>query len=448
MNRVLIIEDELSMRLGLKFTLEDAGYKVDTAEDGTEGIACILKTAYDIIITDYRLPGHNGIEILGHIKKHQHDCCVIMITAYAEIETAVNAVKLGAFDYIQKPFEPTLLLDIIERFAAQTGKTSCGADPQDAEEGFFGIIGNSREIQKVFNFVHAVAKTDSSVMLYGESGTGKELVANAIHYLSSRKDKNIVRINSATIPEDLLEAELCGYEKGAFTGAFQQKKGKLEIAHEGTFFFDEIGDMPLHVQTKLLRIIENKSFERLGGNTEITIDTRFIFATRMNIPEMIAKGDFREDLYYRINVLSVTLPPLRDRRDDAAAIAKYYAVHFSRKQSRAVPSFSADFCEFLDVYDFPGNVRELKHIMENAVTFCPGEEISLDCLPDSVLLKYSPEEEHNACLLDSSVKEAEKHTILGALESFSGRKSDAAAFLGISRVTLWRKMKELGIAEK
>ncbi|TCK58408.1 sigma-54-dependent transcriptional regulator [Seleniivibrio woodruffii] len=449
MNRILIIEDELSMRLGLRFTLEDAGYDVCVAETGEQGMDIISREVFDVIVTDFRLPGYNGIEILEKVKEISPSTCVIVITAFAEIENAVKAIKLGAFDYIQKPLDPSKLIEMIDRFLSGTHKsnksTCCDAGKQPSS-GNFGILGQSRAVGRIFDFISASAKSDSSVMIFGESGTGKELVANAIHLMSKRCDSNIIKINSASIPEELLEAELCGYEKGAFTGAFQQKKGKLELAHEGTFFFDEIGDMPFNMQTKLLRIIENKSFERLGGNKEIYIDTRFVFATRMNISELISAGRFREDLFYRINVLTISLPPLRDRREDILTIAEHYATEFSKKLGKSVPDFSEEFKEFLSGYDFPGNIRELKHLMENIITFCDGGTVFVRNIPSDILNRHDRTVDTvGNSQLDYNIKEIEKSTILDALNRFLWRKSEAAKYLGISRATLWRKMKELGI---
>lgn len=451
MHKILIIEDELSMRLGLRFTLEDAGFVVSVAETGSSGMELVEKEKYHMIITDFRLPDYNGIEILARVKTVSPETCVIVITAFAEIENAVKAIKLGAFDYIQKPFEPSKLLEIIERFFENSEfEKQLFPDPQKGNKRCvtenFGILGKGSSVKKVFEFINAAAKSDSSVMIFGESGTGKELVANAIHHSSNRSKNSLIKINSASIPAELLEAELCGYEKGAFTGAFQQKKGKLEMAHGGTFFFDEIGDMPFNMQTKLLRIIENKSFERLGGNSEIKVDTRFIFATRMNISGLIAKGSFREDLYYRINVLSITLPQLKERKEDILVISRYYTEFFCKKLFKPIPEFNDDFIDFLHSYDFPGNIRELKHMIENIVTFSKGDKITVEHIPDDIIAKHEHfEKSFFNKQLDSNVRDMEKITIINALNRFSWKKNEAAEFLGISRATLWRKMKELSI---
>lgn len=315
--KILVIEDELSVRLGISCTLEGEGYKVKTAENGINGIGLFEKESFDIVITDLRLPGADGIEVLKSVKNISPDTGVIMITAFADVKTAVEAMKQGAYDYLSKPFDSSELLIVIERFIRQRGleleNIRLKEEVKDKKQ-FEQLVGASPAMQSIFQIIESVAKTDSSVIIYGESGTGKELVANAIHNLSPRKEKPFITINCAAIPETLLETEIFGHEKGAFTGAVQRRKGKFEAADKGTIFFDEIGDMPLSLQAKLLRVLQSHTFQRLGGNESITVNVRTIYATRKNLKEEVKAGRFREDLFFRINVLPVILPPLRKRK--------------------------------------------------------------------------------------------------------------------------------------
>ena len=449
MKKILIVEDELSMRLGLAYTLEAAGYAVTAAERGDDGIALIGKQRFDVVVTDMRLPGADGLAVLKAVRKAQPDAGVIVITGYADVQTAVEAMKLGAFDYIAKPFEPAHLLSLVERFLCQTAHVEDNQrlrEEMAEHQRFEEIVSNSPSMLSVFNLIQMAAKTDSSVIILGESGTGKELVANAVHNRSPRRDKPFIKVNCAAIPENLLEAELCGYEKGAFTGALQRKKGKLETADGGTFFFDEIGDMSFPLQAKLLRVLESRSFERVGGTEPVQVDIRFIFATMRRLPDEIRKGRFREDLYYRINVLPIILPPLRERADDIPLLLHFFVAHFCRKQERQVLDIAPEAMELLSSYPYPGNVRELKHAVEMAVTFCSDRVITSSCLPGEIRDSTpSPRGRGDAGALESSRKETERQTIINVLRKTGGRKMAAAKALGISRETLWRKLKEYHI---
>ena len=450
MKKILIIEDELSMRLGLAYTLKAAGYVVTAAERGDEGVDLIGKQRFDVVVTDMRLPGADGLDVLKAVRKAQPNTGVVVITGYADVQTAVEAMKLGAFDYIAKPFEPAHLLSLVERFLCQTAHVEDSQrlrEEMAEHQRFEEIVSNSPSMLSVFNLIQMAAKTDSSVIIYGESGTGKELVANAVHNRSPRRDKPFIKVNCAAIPENLLEAEMCGYEKGAFTGALQRKKGKLETADGGTFFFDEIGDMSFPLQAKLLRVLETRSFERVGGTEQVHVDIRFIFATMRRLPDEIRKGRFREDLYYRINVLPITLPPLRERADDIPLLLHFFVAHFCRKQGRQVLDIAPEAMELLRYYPYPGNVRELKHAVEMAVTFCSDRIITPSCLPAEIrestpALKGA---RGDAGALESRRKETEQQTIINVLRKTGGRKMAAAKALGISRETLWRKLKEYNI---
>ncbi len=373
MFKILLIEDERPMRLGLLHALKADGYRVKAAASGKEGIKLLEGESFDIAITDLRLPDISGIDVLKAIKDISQDTGVIVVTAFAEVKTAVEAMREGAYDYISKPFDPDELLLVINRFIKH--KELENQNFRLREEllkcgRFENVIGESPAMKALFGKISIVAKTDSSVIIFGESGTGKELVANAIHNLSPRKDKPLVKINCAAIPDTLIESELFGYEKGAFTGANQRRKGKFEMADSGTIFLDEIGDLPLPVQAKLLRVLENRTFDRLGGNESLTVDVRTIYATARNLKEEVQANKFRGDLYYRLNVLPLTIPPLRERREDIPMLVDHFLRMYEEKAGKSGLTISPAAMDLLLSYDYPGNVRELKHALEMAVTFC------------------------------------------------------------------------------
>jgi len=444
--KILIIEDEFSVRLGISYTLEGAGYKVISAIDGSKGIKIFGEESFDIVITDLRLPGADGIEVLKFVKSISSDTGVIVMTAFADVKTAVEAMKEGAYDYISKPFDPDELLIVIERFIKhrdlEVENVRLRREVGECKQ-FQHIIGTSPAMQAVFEKIDVVAKTDSAVMIYGESGTGKELVANAIHNISPRSGLPFIKINCAAIPETLLESELFGHEKGAFTGALQRRKGKFEMANSGTMFLDEIGDMPLNLQAKLLRILESNTFERVGGNESVTVDVRTIYATGKNLKEEVKAGRFREDLYYRINVLPIMLPPLRERREDITLLVEHFLEIFANKTGKHDVVISPAAMAGFMAYDYPGNVRELRHAVEMAVTFCKGHVIERDCLPAE--MKGIDMKQHiNNLPVTEKVKAFERELLARALEEAGGKKKEAARKLGISRGTLWRKLKEHG----
>ena len=452
MREILVVDDELSMRLGLAHTLREAGYAVTTAETGDEGIGKIRCGQFDLVITDLRMPGADGFEVLKAVSETSAEVGVIVITAFADVKSAVEAMKCGAYDYLAKPFDPDELLLVIDRFLKQKslGEENKILRGRLAEhEQFQEIVSAAPSMFAIFNTIKIVAKTDSSVIIYGESGTGKELVTNAIHNLSDRKEKPFVKINCAAIPKELLESELFGHEKGAFTGAQQRKKGKLETANGGTFFFDEIGDMSFLLQSKLLRVLESRSFERVGGTETVSLDVRFVFATIRNLQEEIRKGNFREDLYYRVNVLPIHLPPLRERAGDIPLLVRHYLDHFCRRQSKKISGIAPEDLSNLAMYPFPGNVRELRHAVEMAVTLCPDQIITLAHFPaeirEFVATSRDAAKKGVNAFLENHLKETEMEAIQKALRETGWRKKAAAEKLGISRETLWRRMKEYGI---
>lgn len=446
---ILLIEDELSMRLGVSHSLTASNYDVTSCEDGNEGLTTLTEQNFDLIITDLKLPGLSGMEILSKSREICPETGVIIITGYPEIDTAVSSIKKGAFDYLSKPFSNEALLIVVDRYFSyrelqlendQLRETVRGKSQSDH------FIGESSTMKAVFDRLATVAPTDVPVRIQGESGTGKELVASALHKLSKRKDKLYLKINCAAIPEDLLESELFGHEKGAFTSAVQAKKGKFEVADGGTIFFDEIGELPLSLQAKLLRVLEEHEITRLGSHESIKVDVRTIFATAKNLKKAIEERTFREDLFYRINVVPIRLPPLRERGEDISALAEHFLDFFSSKYGKKGMKISPEAYKSLLSYDYPGNVRELKNAIERAVLLSTGSQIHVTHLPS----EYRKIAEDLPCIAeDMSLSEGvmcyERQRILKALDETGGKKLLAADKLGISRKVLWKKLKDLDI---
>ncbi len=444
------------MRLGLKHDLTAAGYRVVTAENGAIGIELAEKETFALVVTDLRLPGVDGLEVLRRVKANSPETGVIVITAFAEIKSAVEAIKEGAYDYLSKPFDPEELRLAIARFLRQRylefENRRLNEEVRQCRV-FEEIVSVSPVMEAIFEKISAVARTDSPVLIHGESGTGKELAANAVHNLSRRRDKPFIKINCAAIPENLLESELFGHEKGAFTGAMQRRRGKFEAAHGGTVFLDEIGDMPLSLQAKLLRVLETSSFERLGSNEPIKVDIRLIYATAKDLAQEKEANRFRADLYYRLNILPITLPPLRHRREDIPLLARHFLEKAASKLGLPDLSVSPAAMSVLMTYDYPGNVRELKHAVEMAATFCKGGFIEPGDLPAAMArsgdaagaatgTRAALTVMDNHLPLPEKIKIFERELLANALEATGGRKQEAANRLGVSRGTLWRKLKE------
>ncbi|MCX8070393.1 MAG: sigma-54 dependent transcriptional regulator [Thermodesulfovibrionales bacterium] len=450
--QILIVEDDPIMRLGMEHFLRSRGYEIMTCSDGNEAIEILEKMSFDIIISDLKMPYYDGFEILKRSKNIQPHAYFIIITAYADIKDAVEAIRQGAFDYIAKPFSNEELLIAIEKclhFQKLENEIYQLKETLKEKVVFENIIGVSPQMQKVFKQISSVAVTDAPVLIQGQSGTGKELVANAIHNLSKRADKIMVKINCAAIPENLFESELFGYERGAFTGATKTKIGKIEYANEGTIFFDEIGDLPLSLQPKFLRLLEDNTITRLGDNREIKVDIRMIFATSKNLKDLVAKGLFREDLFYRINIVPITLPPLRERTEDIPYLVEYFLRQFCKKFNKPNLKISSHAFDVLMSYNYPGNVRELKHAIERAVILAQSDTITTQDLPQEMRLTGSIDQ---SCMsehipLEQSIKCFEKQKIIMALRETAGKKIEAAKLLGISRKVLWSKIKEYGIDE-
>jgi two-component system response regulator AtoC len=452
---ILIIDDERNTREGLRGALADQ-YDVILAEDGLRGLAMLQEQAVDMVLTDLRMPGLDGMDFIRRALKLDNPPLIIMLTAYGSVQTAIEAMKIGAYDYLAKPVN----LDNLEMMIArgldtlrQRAKTSQEQDSLGADEGLDMIIGHSKPISAVFNAVRQVASSRSTVLLSGESGTGKELFAHAIHQLSPRKDKPFIVVHCAALNENLLESELFGHEKGAFTGANERVIGRFEKADGGTLFLDEIGEITPATQVKLLRVLENRSFERVGGGTSITVDVRLIAASNRDLKAMVEAGSFREDLFYRLNVVNIALPPLRERHEDIAPLLDFYLKRCARENNRSIDGFSPEAVKVLGTYDWPGNVRELRNCVERMVVFARGSTLTLNDVPEDIRQAVSEQfadkherqsdEDSKADPLD--IKTNEKNLIIQALAECDGNRSQAAIKLNISRRTLHRKLNEYGI---
>ncbi|WKZ33805.1 MAG: sigma-54 dependent transcriptional regulator [Thermodesulfobacteriota bacterium] len=457
MSRILIIDDEPLMRISIGDALKDEGYEVSDAATGREGLAVARDgiTPFDIVITDLRLPDIDGLEVLKSLRKSSPEAMVVLITAFGAVETAVEAMKYGAYDYVTKPFAMDELLIMIRRMLRLKDLERENQALKEQVEGrynFSGIVGRSDKMNEIFEMIKVVSQTDSTVLILGESGTGKEVVASAIHRNSPRKDGPYIKVSCAAIPETLLEAELFGYDKGAFTGAVKQKKGRFELADKGTIFLDEIGELAPSIQVKLLRVLQEKEFDRLGGTGTVSADVRVICATQRDLKKDVQNGSFREDLYYRLNVVPIVLPPLRERKGDIMLLANHFLNYYSGLCKKQVKGFSVDAVEALIKYPFPGNVRELEHAVERAVVMGKGEEIQPWDLPEEIgnsnlsdCLKVFRSGEGSYENLTKAMKDFEKKYIIKVLEETNGNKTLAAKLLGVSRKTLWEKCKLLEI---
>ncbi len=440
--KILIVDDELSVRASLEEWFTEDGFQVVTAESAEDALMKMHSGPYDLILLDIKMPGMDGITLQGKIKEIDPNAMIIIITAYASVDTAVKALKQGAFDYITKPFDPDDLSNLVNNALKQKHLSDENqrlrekiSELSDVDE----IIAESDEMKRVLEMVYTVAETDSTVLIRGESGTGKELIARAIHSHSKRRYFPIVAVNCGAIPETLLESELFGHEKGAFTGAQYRRKGKIELANGGTLFLDEIGDISPKMQVDILRVLETKRFTRLGGNEEIYVDFRLVCATNKNLEKLLEEEKFREDLYYRINVFTIFIPPLRERRADIIPLAKFFIRKYARSMGKPEKKISPEVEELLLRYPWPGNVRELENAIERAMVVGKKPEITLEDLP---LMVNNHKQENQ---LVYSLMELEKTHIQKVLKETGGNVTRAASLLGIDRVTLYNKMKKYGI---
>ena len=453
---ILIIDDEPLMRISISDALKSEGYNTLSAASGSEGLKAVKDNSYDVVITDLKLPEVDGLQILKACRQFSPGTKVLMITAYASVETAVEAMKQGAYDYITKPFSMDELILTVRRLIEIKDIEDENVYLKEKIEekyDFSGIIGRSEKMQDVFEKIKIIAPTDTTVLINGESGTGKELVANAIHYNSPRKNEAFIKVSCAALPETLLEAELFGHEKGAFTGALKQKKGRFELAHKGTLFLDEIGEITQAVQVKLLRVLQEQEFERLGGTSTISIDVRIICATQRDLKKEVQKGTFREDLYYMLNVVPVYLPPLRDRKEDILLLVDHFISLCSKQMNKPVRGFSLEAKELLLKYNFPGNVRELENAVKRSATLSRNKEIQPWDLPEDICSRCMEGLKVGEGLgysetLPAALSVFEKQYIMRVLEETKGNKTLASKMLGISRKTLWEKCKLYGLMKK
>lgn len=445
--KILVVDDEAIVRESLRDWLSDAGYAVLTSGSGQQALETIDKEQIDILISDLVMPGIDGIELMKKAKEIAPGIQVIIITAYASISTAIAAMKEGAYDYIEKPVYPERVEAMLDRLVDYQGLIEENISLRqtlDESHRFENIIAKSPEMQRVIEVIKLVAKSTATVLITGQSGTGKELVARAIHSQSDRRDKPFVAVSCAALPESLLESALFGHEKGAFTGAYAQQKGRFELANGGTFFLDEIGEISAGTQVHLLRVLEERALTRVGGTEEIKVDVRIISATNKDLKEAVAHGAFREDLYYRLNVVNIHLPPLKERREDIPLLADHFLSRLALKNRKEINGFSVDAMEFLMSYEWPGNVRELENAIERAVILAKGSVIELADLPEQQGAKGSPPPSSAG----KTLKEVEREHIAGVLRKTGGNYSQAARILGITRTTLYNKTREYNLDTK
>lgn len=429
--RVLLVDDEPLMRIPLSDRLRSAGYDVTAASTGEEALEALLSTTFDVAVIDLKLPGIDGLEVLRRIRERGWDTDAVVITAHGTIGAAVEAMKLGARDFLTKPFKSASLVQLVDRYVRVR---QARLQPSCESASTHGMVGRSPQIQRVFRLIEAVAGTPATIIIQGETGTGKELVAHAIHANSSRRNQPMIRVNCAAVPETLVESELFGVERGAFTGADRTRKGRFELADKGTLFLDEVDEMPLLPQAKVLRAIQEGEFERLGGTETVRVDVRLIAATKTDLRQKVDAGKFREDLYYRLNVLPIMVPPLRERTGDVLELAQHFAFTMASEQGRPVPRFSPATTAWLQGHAFPGNVRELKNLTTRAVALCKGDTIELEHL--GIDTAAAPA----GGPLALARRDFEDRRIQEALDASGGNKSQAAQKLGISRKTLWEKL--------
>ncbi len=448
-----IVDDEPIIHDVLTQLLNAEGYEVESSASGEEALEKVPNRSADVILLDLRMPGMDGIEVLKRIKSLDPGAAVIIITAYGSVESAIAAMKMGALDYVQKPFKHDDLLLTIERALERRRLYEENIRLKDQlhrKFSFNNIIGKSLAMQNVFDLIQVAAPTRSTILLQGESGTGKELVARAIHENSNRGGKPFVVVNSGSLPPDLLESHLFGHVKGAFTGAVALKKGLFEAADKGTIFFDEISSLNIETQAKLLRVMQEREFMRLGGTEVIKVDVRIIAATNTDLEELIAQKRFRKDLFYRLNVIKVELPPLRRRKEDIPLLVRHFIDVYNRENGKNITGVSEEVLEILEGYDWPGNVRELENLIERAVVLCQSDLITRDSLPPRLLQRDRPATESvlpdgDSFNLKDRTNEFQRSLILSALKRTSGVQKRAASLLGVKPTTLNEMIKRLGI---
>jgi DNA-binding NtrC family response regulator len=441
---ILLVEDERILRVTLANDLAEVGYEVTAASDGEEGFRQIRQRRFDAALLDLKLPGVDGLKLLTMFKASNPQGVAIMMTAFGTILSAVAAMKAGAADYLLKPFSPEELLIVLRGLLAQQASPASDASRPTVQQ-LGGLIYVSQKMAAVCDLISTVARSDATVLIQGETGTGKELTARAIHQQSDRRNRPLVSVSCAAIPETLLETELFGHEKGAFTGAIRERPGRFEMAHGGSLFLDELTDLGPAVQAKLLRALQEKEFERVGGVRTIKVDVRLISATRKRLEDEVLAGRMREDLFYRLKVITIRLPALRDRKEDILPLAEHFLEKYRRPLRKDVRGLSPEASRYLLTHPWPGNVRELEATIQRAVTMTKREILTPeDVSPDDVIPASTgtPASPH---LLNEAVREAERRYLQEVLQSVGGQRMRAAQILGISRKTLWKKLKMLGL---
>ncbi len=450
MSRILVVDDESLMRDFLSESLTYHGYEVDSAENGAMALELMKNESYDVILTDFKMPKATGMDVLRKSREKMPDCKVIIMTAYGTIENAVEAMKIGAFDYITKPFSVEEILLVVKRaLELITLQIENRMMQSELEEkyGYRNIIGESPAMKKVFDLIQTVSQSRSTVLLTGKSGTGKELVARAIHYLSPRKNGAFIKTNCAALPSELMESELFGHEKGAFTGAIRKYKGRFERANGGTLLLDEISEMSSVLQAKLLRVFQEREFEPVGSSETVKVDVRIIATTNCDLEELIKNGDFREDLFYRLNVISINLPLLRSRVGDIPLLARYFLEKYNRENGKAIEGISDEVLEMWQNYDWPGNVRELENTIERAVVMCKGKTLEIPdvSFPERrVSTSTTADTGLSEISMGYTIAEMERDLILRTLESQNGNRTTTAEILDISVRTLRNKLAQYG----
>jgi DNA-binding NtrC family response regulator len=438
---VLIVDDEKNTREGLRRALESPEYRILLAAGTPEALRIMERESVDLVLTDLRMPGEDGLELMRRGRILRPEASVILLTAYGTVQTAVRAMKEGAYDYLTKPVNLNELGMVVKR--ALASKKRVGEEGSD-RYGIENIIGTSGVLEEIKRVIRQIAPTKATVLIEGESGTGKELIARAIHGLSDRRDHPFVAVHCAALAESLLESELFGHEKGAFTGALKRRLGRFEMANGGTLFLDEVSEMAVGTQVKLLRVLQEQEFERVGGSETVHVDVRLIAATNANLESLIARGRFREDLYYRLNVIRLRIPPLRERKEDIPLLVNSFLAEFDAENGKRVRGVTPETMAAMQAYDWPGNIRELRNCIEGMVVLSRGDMIRPSELPGKMRegIPHIPETSQG------TLKEAELKMIEEALAKTNGRKSDAAKLLGISRRTLHRKIKQYGLPQE
>lgn len=444
-DKILIVDDDQGIRFFLEEALTKKGYKVDSVASAEEALSKVKQDAFNLILLDVRLPGMSGLDAIKKLHELDPSAPIIIMTAHGSRDMAIRAVQEGAYDFFTKPIKLNEFLVILKRALEKRRlqiEVSRLEEKIEKKYKYENIIGSSGVMQEVFAMVNKVARTESSVIIYGESGTGKELIAHAVHTQSTRRERPFVKLNCVAIPEGLLESELFGHEKGSFTGAVSQKKGKFELANSGTIFLDEIGDMTLTTQAKILRVLQEREFERVGGTKTVQVDVRIITATNKDLQKAVEEKQFREDLYFRLNVVPIYLPPLRDRKEDIPLLVEHFLKEASERVKRLISGISPDALHMLVAYRWPGNVRELENCIERAAVISNGDLITGDCLPLYITTAGEKTEPMTEGSIEDILASTEKKLILNALRETGGVQAKAAKLLGITERSLWHRIKK------